>query len=247
MEQELQVSPDAETQNPAPVDETPEVVAPESETPEAPDAPAEDPQAKSLKRLERRIDRVTAARYEAEARARQAEERLAQWEAQVRQSQGEEAPQQQVDPLALADQIATIREITAKSNTVAADGKKRFPDFSKALQTVAEEAGSLFTQQGRPTAIGEAVLAADDPAGLLHHLGTNPDIASELHGLSPIQAARKIARIELDLAKKPEPQISKAPKPLTPVKGTGADSQDPAAMTDAEFAAWRKRQIAQRG
>ena len=68
MTEENTVSPDAETQNPAPVtDENTEVVTPETDTQTEKPETQEDPAAKSLKRLERRIDRVTAARYQAEA------------------------------------------------------------------------------------------------------------------------------------------------------------------------------------
>ncbi len=235
MSTEPQVAPDAATQNTASEPtETPEVVVPEASTEQQPDQPQEpevDPREKAVKSLTRRVDRITAARYQAEARAQQAaqeaealRQRLSQYEQQ------EPAPQQrQADPIALAREIATLEKVTERSNTVHKDGVKRFEGFDKALQAVIEEAGPLVVPVapgapfGKPTALGEAVLDADDPAAVLHHLGNNPDLAAELNGLSPTQIARRIARIEMELAKPKEPKQSTAPRPVSPVKAASRD------------------------
>lgn len=231
MNEENNVSPDAETQNPAPeTDETTEVVTPEPDTQtEQPETQPEDPAAKSLKRLERRIDRVTAARYQAEAEREQAKQEAAQLRAQLQQfAQPDEQQRQQpqIDPVALATEIANTRAITDKSNAIAKDGETKYgkAEFASALRTVQEEAGQLFNQYGRPTAIGEAVLSADEPAALLHYLGTNPDIASELADLTPVQAARRIARIEIEMSKPAAQKQSAAPRPIKPVKGVTHDA-----------------------
>jgi hypothetical protein len=245
MTTENTVSPDAETQNPAPaIDETSEVVTPETDTQtEQPETTPEDPAAKSLKRLERRIDRVTAARYQAEAEREQARQESAQLRAQLQQfTQPEEQTRQpQVDPIQLANEIATIREITTRSNSIAKDGEAKYgkAEFAQALRTVQEEAGQLFTPHGRPTAIGEAVLSAEDPAALLQHLGTNPDVAAELADLSPVQAARRIARIEIEMSKPAAPKHSNAPRPITPVRATTRDSGSLA--DDLPLDEWNKR------
>ena len=229
MTEENTVSTGEETLNNTPAtDENAEVVTPETDSQTEKPETQEDPAAKSLKRLERRIDRVTAARYQAEAEREQARQEAAQLKARLQQfEQQEEQPRQpQVDPLQLANEIATVREITAKSNTIAKDGEAKFgkAEFAGALRTVQEEAGPLFTPKGTPTAIGEAVLSADEPAALLHYLGTNPDVAAELAELTPIQAARRIARIEIEMSKPVPPKESKAPRPITPVRASSAAS-----------------------
>jgi hypothetical protein len=245
MNEATTVSPDAETQNPAPVtDENAEVVTPETDSQiEKPETP-EDPAAKSLKRLERRIDRVTAARYQAEAEREQARQEAAQLKARLEQfeQQGEQAPKEpQVDPLQLANEIATVREINAKSNAIARDGETKYGKdvFVGALRTVIEEAGPLFTQRGTPTAIGEAVLSADEPAALLHYLGTNPDVAAELADLTPVQAARRILRIEIEMSKPAAPKQSSAPRPITPVRASSAASGG--LSDDLPIDEWAKR------
>ena len=76
-------------------------------------------------------------------------------------------------------------------------------------------------------------------------LFVNPDIAEELADLSLPRQVRKLTLIEQELADKAKPRTSNAPKPLDPVKPQGG-SKDPSAMTDAEFRAWRRAQIAAR-
>ena len=251
MNTETIVSPVEETQNQSTELTQPEVVTPEPDAEQSTEqqAPTEEDRIAKLQRtLERRAGRLTAAKYQAEARATQAEERAAALAAelsQYKQPQDTTPQQAPVDPIALANAIATVREVTAKANAVAKDGD-RFPDFKQALTALAEEAGPLFTPQGFYTPLGEAILTADEPAKLLHWIGTRPEVASDLADLSPIQLGRRLDRIEAEMKAASSPKTSNAPKPLTPVKGAGGDSNEPSQMTDKEFAAWRKRQIAQR-
>ncbi len=213
--------------------ETPEVATPESSAETQPDEPQEpevDPRDKAVKSLNRRVDRITAARYQAEARAQQAAQESEQLRQRLAQYEQGETPQpRQADPLALANEIATIREVTAKSNAVAKDGEKRFDGFGKAVSVVIEEAGPLVVpiapgqSIGKPTPLGEAILDSEDPAAVLHYLGNNPDAAADLHGLTATQVARRIARIELEIGKAKEPKQSNAPKPITPVKSAAKD------------------------
>lgn len=235
MTTENTVSPGEETQNPAPevtATETPEVAAPEND-----EAAERDEPAKVLKRMERRIDRLTAARYQAEARAEQAASEAAQLRARFTQEQ----PQQEhADPVAIAREIAQVERVTEKANGIAADGKDRFGDsFGKSVQAVAAEVGALFEKNGKPTSIGEAILSADDPAALIHHIGSNPDIAADLADLTPIQQARKLARIEIEMGKPREVKQTTAPKPITPARAVARDTG--ALSNDLPIDEWAKR------
>ena len=181
-----------------------------------------------------------------EARAQQAErereevrQRLAQYE------QPEQQQSQAPDPLSLAKEIAKIERVTEKANSIAKDGATRFENFKAALQVVSREAGPLFDQVGRPTPLGEVCISADDPAALLHYLGSDPDLAAELADLTPIQQARRIARLEMEMSKPKEPPRSNAPKPLKPVKAVSSDvalsDQDSAEAWASKFYALRKQ------
>lgn len=247
MELETQVSPGEETQNPAPVqtDEAlPDVVDQEPETPEKDEAAPEDPSAKAVKNLQRRIDRLTATKYQTQAEVNQARAEAEQLRQRLAQYEQPEQPQQQgPDPITLAKEIARIEKVTEKANAIAKQGAEKFPNFREAVQVVNREAGSMFDQYGRSTPFGEAVLSADDPAAVIHAIGTDPDLAAELADLSPIQQARRIARLEIELSKPKEPPKSTAPKPLTPIK---ANKPDNGLSDNLPIDEWQRRFLAER-
>lgn len=223
--------------------ETPEVANPESGTEAEPNQSeqqeSKDPADKTVQRLERRIGRVTAARYHAEAEARQLREQLAQYQQQTQADEPQKAPQ--VDPYKLAEEIATAKQITDRSNSTFSEGVKAYGEaFKSSVSAVIDEAGPLINERGLPTALGEAVLDSDKPADLLHFLGQNPDIAESLQGLSAARLGRRIEAIERDMK---TAKVSKSPAPLQPVTPKGAPvAKAETSMTDAEwYAARRKR------
>jgi hypothetical protein len=258
MTTETQVPTIAETQNPATEPtETPEVVTPEAtddaglkpDSTEQPTKTAEQLEVERLRRALTKRDRTQGKMHS----------ELEQLRAQLARTQATPTPEETPEPaadiaavvhreaLTLAQQIAEHKEFTAKCNTVAEQGKKAFSDFSDALNTLIEEAGPLVDPKtGFKTVLGEQILEADAPAALIHHLGKNPELAAELDGLTPGRLARRLERIERELSEQAKPKTSSAPKPLEPIKAASSDAKDPSAMTDAEFAAWRRRQIAQR-
>lgn len=225
---------------------TPEVANPEPEKTEAEAKPeaTEDERDKTLRRMERRINQKHAQAAAAEERARLAMERAQALEQRLTQYEApQQAEQSKADPYELAREIAQIERITEKSNSVAREGEKRFPgEFGEAVRTVSEEVGALFDQKGKPTAVGEAILDAEDPAALLHYLGKNPDVAAELQGLSPAALGRRIGRIEASMAVKPNP-VSRAPEPARPI-GARSASKSPESMSMEEYIAMRKSQKA---
>ena len=221
----------------------PEVVTPESGTEAEPNQSeqqeSKDPADKTVQRLERRIGRVTAARYHAEAEARQLREQLAQYQQQTQADEPQKAPQ--VDPYKLAEEIATAKQITDRSNSTFSEGVKAYGEaFKSSVSAVIDEAGPLINERGLPTALCEAVLDSDKPAELLHYLGQNPDIAESLQGLSAARLGRRIEAIERDMK---TAKVSKSPAPLQPVTPKGAPvAKAETSMTDAEwYAARRKR------
>ena len=197
---------------------------------------------KSIKRLERRISRVTAARYQAEAEAAHLRERLAAIERQSAQP-AEEGPQD-IERLVTerAREMTTVQQVTARANSIADAGKAAYGDaFLDSVNAVAEEAGPLFAPNGMPTALGEAVMDADKPAALLHYLSQRPDIAETLAGKSPAAIGRRIAQIEADMNTKAAPNPSKAPQPLQAPRGSSTPSS-PTPGTP-EFMAWKLKQL----
>jgi hypothetical protein len=242
---EENVLPAAGTENQAAelTNEAPEVVTPENvETTEQggePEKVEEDDRERERKRFQRRMDRRTAELYRERAEREALAARLAQLEGgKPAPKDGEEPTQRdepKADPYKIAREIADQERFVEKCNKVAAEGSKKFKDFDAALQSVVAEVGPLFDQRGRPSDLMKVVMEADAPAAVLHYLGTNPEAAAELADLSPTQLARRLDRIERDIAQQAKPKASSAPKPLTPVKGT----QAPRGMPDpSDTKAW---------
>jgi hypothetical protein len=241
MTTEETVAPEQTQNAPDAAKPAPEVAELEVNAEAKPDAePSEkDDAERARKAMQRRIDRQTANLYRERAEKEHLAQRLAEYESRSNSQPEQQAGQ--IDPVALAREIATVEKVTEKSNDIAKDGEKRFgKDFGAAIATVVEEAGPLFDKRGMPTAIGDAILDADDPAALLHHLGRNPDLADELQGLSPARLGRRVAQIEAQMQAKPKP-VSGAPAPVKPIAG-GTSNANPANMSMAEYKALRKAQ-----
>jgi hypothetical protein len=245
MTTEAEVSPGVETEIHTPVAaETPEITAPETqvETQAEPES-EEDKGDKAIKAMQKRIDRRTRDLYAERAQREQLEREVAA----LRQPK-DPAETTEVDVEALATkkaaEIAEQRDISQRVQSMLANGKA-LEGFEGAVSTAVEDLG-LLDSKGKPTALLKVFLEADAPHEVLYHLGRNPDVAGEFDGLTPTQAARRLAKLEVELEKAKAPKVSAAPKPLKPVNGGSTSEPDPSAMTDKQFAAWRKQQIAAR-
>lgn len=248
MNTETQVSPVEETQiqSTEPTNETPEVVTPEvvAETPE----PTESEESKALKRMQRRIDKRTADVYRERAEKDQLAQRIAELERRqpTEQTQDPQADIRKVvetQAQSLAKEIVQQQRVAEHIGDILKAGKA-IPEFDAACNALNEEL-PFYERNGRPTEFLSAVMEFDHPAKLLAHLGSNPDLAAELADLTPTRRVLRLASIEREMTDAAKPRASAAPKPLEPVRGQGG-SKEPSEMSDAEFAAWRRRQIAQR-
>lgn len=109
--------------------------------------------------------------------------------------------------------------------------------------------GEAFMSVPLSAATAELIAESPDGPAIALHLAKNLEVAAHLADLPPVQAAREIGRIEARLAKeaeKPKPLTTAPPPPPSIEAVEPAVEKDPLKMSDAEFAKWRKRQIAQR-
>jgi hypothetical protein len=244
MTTENQVSPDAETQNPAPETaiQQPEVASPEAVESEQTQSqePQETEEAKALKAMKRRIDKRTADVYRERAEKEQLARRLQELESKL-QPQDDKPVYDEQTITQKALEIAKVARVAEQSNTVYTNGKKQFPDFDDALAAVVAEAGPLIDKAGLPTALGQVVLESDVPHAVLHYLGKNPDVAAELADLTPTQLARRMVSIEAKATAKP--QVSTAPKPLSAVKPTATTNDLSPDLPVDEWMARREKQL----
>lgn len=112
-----------------------------------------------------------------------------------------------------------------------------------------------------PPLIG-AIYDSDQGPKLLHHLAKNPDVAKALNDMPVERMLREVGKLEAKLSIKPEPkeeakpekkaapvEVSKAPAPISPIKGGGdsgvvrlkGSDAVPANMTYDE---WKKKRLA---
>lgn len=96
--------------------------------------------------------------------------------------------------------------------------RAEFPDYDEVMAS----GGDIVL----PNAVLAAIQESDIGPKLAHHLAANPDVAEALSKLSITSQVKQIGKIEASLSKaatpvaeKPAVQISKAPQPVTPIKG----------------------------
>lgn len=117
------------------------------------------------------------------------------------------AEQRQTD--AFANRSVQAREARAAVMELAF--KETAPDYDRAMQAI------QYTTV--PQTALDAIAESDLRPQLLYHLGKNPQKASALSQMTPLQAAKEIGRLEAQLSATPAPRTTQAPSPLTPLRG----------------------------
>lgn len=91
-----------------------------------------------------------------------------------------------------------------------------------------------------PVTMVPALLHSENGPDVLYHFGMHPEEAARIAKLAPLAQAIEIGRISATLAQANKPQVTKAPKPITPVGARdNAGPKDPNEMTTEEYAAYR--------
>jgi len=198
------------SQPPPPVETKPDTPAPE---PRPARDDFADPDAYDTALIEwsaRQTARITAAEVEQREAARRAAEEKARSDA---------AAQEEINRL--GTQWAERR----------AKALEAHPDFME----VAENPSLMIPETMLP-----ALLELDNGPEVLYHLGNNPEEAARIAKLAPRQQDIALGRISERLAQPTRPQVTRAPKPITPVGNRNpAGEKDPNDMTTEEYAAYR--------
>lgn len=221
-----------------------EAVSTEATTEQTEQPEAQEEKAKKEPWFQKRIGELTREKYEARRAAEDAAREVQQYRdqlARIQQGQPEQAhPAGDVETLVQREARRLLAEtkFNEACNKVYAQGKSEFPDFDQAV-------GNL-QMVGVSREFLEFTAASDAGAKLIRHLGTDLDEAARISALPPVLMARELTRLEMKLSQPQPKPVSKAPAPITPIAASGSSSKDPSEMTDAEFAKWRKSQIAQR-
>lgn len=211
--------------------------------------------------VQKRIDKLTKARYEEKRRADLAEEKLQALQ-KNEPSGSESAGKPSVDQYedydeyieALVDWKADARSghskrtqelrtradseadreltLNATAESLITAGEAKYNDFK-------EVAGSAPISDDVIIALGDSPLAAD----IAYYLGHNPQIAQQITSLSPVRLGRAIVEIEQELSASAQQRVkpSNAPAPITPIGARGKTTKAPQDMSDSEFDEWRAK------
>lgn len=109
------------------------------------------------------------------------------------------------------------------------------PDFDAVVEGFVSKGGEFSD------AVRELVIDSDVGPELTYHIAKNPAIARKLNSLTPLQAAKEIARLE-DQLSKPSVKTTKAPPPIKPPSGGAGPSASLADMDMDAYVAARKQQ-----
>lgn len=125
-----------------------------------------------------------------------------------------------------AERQAKEREATIKAwNERQEAAKKEIPDYEEAIKNSTVKVSNE---------IRDAILESEQGPKILHHLAKNPDVADKLGQMTVGRALRELGKLEATLggskadetpqkeAKTPVAEISKAPAPISPLKGGNA-------------------------
>lgn len=248
MSEELVAVTPTEPVTPAEQVQPVEAVSTEATTEQTQAQPTETTEDKAKREpwFQKRIGELTREKYEARRQAEDAAREVQQYRDQLARVQQGHQPTEQAQPngdvgtLVQQEARRLLAEQTFNQacNKVYAQGKTEFQDFDQAV-------GNL-QMVGVSRDFLEFTAASDAGAKLIHHLGKDLDEAARIAALPPVLMARELTRLELKLSQPTAKPVSKAPAPITPIAGGGSSSKSTSEMTDAEFAKWRKSQIAQR-
>lgn len=159
---------------------------------------------------------------EAEKR-RRAEAELAALKAQQSANQSPENSAQKspapMDMRAAVEAEVRSRELQAKAAASYEVGKQQFKDYDNAIQTLT----ALGDGVSNPDFL-ETVFDLENPAAVLHALGSDPDKASEILQMRPSQMGRALEKISANLNSAPKNTPVRSPAPvISPVgKTSGA-------------------------
>lgn len=238
---------------------------------DSPPADGEEGQpAKPSASVQKSINRLTRQRAEAERRAMRAEARLEAFStersAQTAAPQPSAAPKQ--SDFATYEEFVAARarfegreaareEIqqaqqkdTARRAGEAAQQSRQA--FEREASAQAKAAGIDFEddwdtllklpQEDVSEAFAAGLYGSDEKAQLVHFFAENLDEVRRISDLSPLQAVRELARLEVRLGTKASPRTTRAPAPVRTVGGSSSAAQnDPSKMSMEDYAEWRAK------
>jgi hypothetical protein len=137
-----------------------------------------------------------------------------------------------------AEAAKQVEEITSREREAIAqswnaqmdDARGRYADF---------DAVALSPQVPITPEVGMLIATSDQGADVAYFLGQNRALAAQIAGMSQVEAARAIGRIEATLSQ-PKPRTeTQAPPPISPVRGGASATLNPEKLSMEDWIAGR--------
>ncbi len=142
---------------------------------------------------------------------------LGKWEAK---QEADEAKRQQAQAERDAAYQKTMAERKAMFEEKEAEFKKLTPDYDEKVAEV-ETSINLLTDKQKSTiefqVFRDMLFSSDNMPALTYELGKNPDLLDKMLTMNPLQIARQIARLEIQLESAPKQQHKPVTAPPTPI------------------------------
>lgn len=254
----VDVKPAKEPKESAPKDETPawqkaEITKERNKRREAEtaNADAQDKLATALKALEQLTGKPTAAeaKVDAPVRPKRADfadpdtyeaaliEHTAKVTAAAVRAETETANAKAADDTKRAEQEAAQTEFQTKQQKVFKErfdkAKEEIPDFEEVV---------MNDEVPVSQAAAHAIMELDNGPEVMYYLGKNPKEAERIAALTPGRQVVEIGRLSVRV--EPKPEISKAPKPATPIQSRNRASEVPLSeMSMDDYAEKRNAQL----
>lgn len=146
---------------------------------------------------------------------------------------------------------AESRRLAEQATSERRDAVKRFEKAADALsethEGLSDAIDRFFNDKTMPVSQPMAdyiMLVSDRGPEIVNALDADLDEAERISKLSPLAAARELARLEAKLPKPEARKVSNAPPPTTVVKGSAeSPTKKMEDMSNAEYMAFRKKQM----
>lgn len=211
----------------------------------------------AMSHKDRRIGKLTAKQYEAEAKIRQLEEQLAKHSPKDNQPSAPEAAKfdnyedylkslaefKVNERFSESEKKRLTQEQQVSHQTRHAERIAHLEQNDEAAREVFSDFENVFKENEHivmeaPEHIKQAFLEAENPAYAFYALAKEGKLEDMLT-MSPYQAVAMIARYEdKAIALSKEKQVTKAPAPLSPSKGTAAGSKSLDSFSPDELLKW---------
>ncbi len=236
------ISQDANEGSAPQVDENPAVETPEDKVEEI--KKEADPQ----DGFQKRINKVTADKYEQQRRADAAEAKNAELEAKIASNTPQAKEPELSDPDIDYDEDKLLQaRINYGVNKAVAETTKNTQQTQKEERSAQAKAdiNQKFTERAKVFAedkkdymevmgkvpilqpsVLDAVMERENGPELVYFLGNHLDIADSIINMNPVAAGIKIGEISRKLAEPKQIKPSGAPDPIDPLKGSGVTATD---------------------